>query len=232
MYENVLVPTVRLEIREENGTQLGRSMILKSRQCRANLQQNFNCLHMLDETVEQFINRLNDICATIVNDPGEAIKKTQVIRGIETNLLHLPRLKQDMSWAEYCTSIKDQAMQFADISLFCDKRKQMIGAEQARQSSSNRFEGDKDCLNIEDSVKFASDSVQNKKRESETRSSVRCWKCGRNGHKSFELIARRGRRIGVEMLTKIKGGSTRSCGCVLRTVMGQSDGCISDHCRV
>ena len=41
-----------------------------------------NCLHMPDETVEQFINRLNDICARMVNDPGEAMKKTQVIKGI------------------------------------------------------------------------------------------------------------------------------------------------------
>lgn len=41
-----------------------------------------NCLHMPDETVEMFINRLNDICARVVNDPGEAMKKTQVIKGI------------------------------------------------------------------------------------------------------------------------------------------------------
>ena len=34
-----------------------------------------NCLHMPDETVEHFINQLNDICARMVNDPGEAMKK-------------------------------------------------------------------------------------------------------------------------------------------------------------
>ena len=39
-----------------------------------------NCLHMPDETGEQFLNRLNDICARMVNDPGEAMKKTQEIR--------------------------------------------------------------------------------------------------------------------------------------------------------
>ena len=37
---------------------------------------------MPDETVEQLINRLNDICAPVVKDPGEAMKKTQVIKDI------------------------------------------------------------------------------------------------------------------------------------------------------
>ena len=41
-----------------------------------------NCLHMPDETMEQFLNRLNNSCARMVNDPGEAMKKTQVIKGI------------------------------------------------------------------------------------------------------------------------------------------------------
>lgn len=35
-----------------------------------------------DEIVEQFINGLNDICANMANDPGEVMKKTQVIQGI------------------------------------------------------------------------------------------------------------------------------------------------------
>ena len=57
-------------------------------------------------------------------------------------------------------------------SLFRDKRKQIIATERARQSFSNRF----DSLKIKVSVNFASDSVRKKKRESEARSSVRCWK--------------------------------------------------------
>ena len=57
-----------------------------------------------------------------------------------------------MSWAEYCTSIKNQATQFADISLFCDKRKQMIAAERARQSSSNRLDGNEDIVKMDDST--------------------------------------------------------------------------------
>ena len=39
-----------------------------------------DCLHMPDETVEQFINWIN--VAGIVNDFGEEIKKTQAIKGI------------------------------------------------------------------------------------------------------------------------------------------------------
>ena len=99
-----------------------------------------------------------------------------------------------------------------------DKRKIIIAAESARQSSSNRFDGDEDSLKIENSINFASDSVQKKKRDSEARSSVRCWNCDRKGHKSV----RRRRGIGMETLINIKGGSTRSCECVLRTLMGQS----------
>ena len=79
-----------------------------------------NCLHMPDETVKQFINRVNDICASMVNDPGEEIKKTQVSMGICNEFAASAQIeaRRDMSWAEYCTSIKDQATQFADISLF------------------------------------------------------------------------------------------------------------------
>ena len=62
--------------------QFGIGMILRSWQCKASLPEFSNCLHMPDETVEQFIYRLNDICARMVNNTGEAMKKTQVIKGI------------------------------------------------------------------------------------------------------------------------------------------------------
>ena len=41
-----------------------------------------NCLHMPDETVEQFINRMNIVRACMVNNPGQALKKTRFIKGI------------------------------------------------------------------------------------------------------------------------------------------------------
>ena len=67
----------------------------------------FNCLHMPDETVEQFINRLNDICARMVNDLGEAMKKTQVIKGICNEFAAFAQIeaRRDMSWVDYCNSI-------------------------------------------------------------------------------------------------------------------------------
>ena len=53
----------------------------------------------------------------MVNDPGEAMKKTQVIKGIcnEIAAFALIEARRVMSWAAYCTIIKDQATQFADI---------------------------------------------------------------------------------------------------------------------
>ena len=86
---------------------------------------------MPDESVEQFINWLNNIRACMVKDPGEAMKKTQVIKGFCYGYAGFAKNKarRDMSWAEYCTSIKDQATQFADISLFRNKREHMIAAE-------------------------------------------------------------------------------------------------------
>ena len=55
--------------------------------------------------------------------------------------------------------------------------KQTIASERVRQSSLHCSDGNDDSLKMEDSVNFASDSVRKKKRESEARSSVRCWKC-------------------------------------------------------
>ena len=54
-----------------------------------------NCLHMPDKTVEQFIYGLNDMCARMVNDHGEAMKRFMSSRIFATNLVHLSRLKQD-----------------------------------------------------------------------------------------------------------------------------------------
>ena len=52
----------------------------------------------------------------------------------------------------------------------------MIAAERAPQSSSNRFDADKDSLKMGGSANFASDSVQKKKRQSEARPSVKSRK--------------------------------------------------------
>ena len=67
----------------------------------------------------QLINRLNDISVPMVNDPGEAMKKTQVIKGISNEFAAFAQIEatRDMAWAEYNTSIKDQVTHFADILL-------------------------------------------------------------------------------------------------------------------
>ena len=101
------------------------------------------------ETVQQ--KELNDIRARMVNDLGEAMKKTQVIKGIHNKFAALTQIdsRRDMLWAEHFTGINDQGTQFSDISLFRDKRKQMIAmiaAERARQSSSNRLDGEEEQL--------------------------------------------------------------------------------------
>ena len=68
-----------------------------------------NCLRMPNETWK-CIYPLKDICACMINDPGEAMERTQVIKGIFNELATFARLKPNkMLWAEYCTSIKNQA---------------------------------------------------------------------------------------------------------------------------
>ena len=69
----------------------------------------------------------------------------------------------------------------------------MIAAERARQSSSNRLDGNEGSVKIDDSVNFVSDGVRKKKRDSDAKSTVRCWncwKCDRKGHKSYECPRR------------------------------------------
>ena len=65
----------------------------------------------------------------MVNIPGEALKKTQVIKGICFEFAAFAQIeaRQNMSLAEYCNSIKDQATKYAEISLFRDK--QLIATE-------------------------------------------------------------------------------------------------------
>ena len=65
-----------------------------------------DCSNLPDDTVEQLINRLKDICATTVNNPGEAIKRLN-----SSWVFAQTEARRDMSWTEYCTGIKDQATQ-------------------------------------------------------------------------------------------------------------------------
>ena len=109
----------------------------------------------------------------------------------------------------------------------------MIAAERARQSSSNRFDDD-ERLKTKDSVNFATDSVQRKKRESEARSLVRCWKCDCEALKSFECPQREkmdwNRRGDVYNHRRRKQKKLRVR--VENSYGSESEGCISDQCGV
>ena len=52
--------------------------------------------------------------APMVND-GEAVKKTQVVKGICNEFVAFAQIETKRDMAEYCTSLKDQATQIADI---------------------------------------------------------------------------------------------------------------------
>ena len=71
----------------------------------------------LPEQCIYIIHRLNDISVCMVNDTGEAMK---ISSKVFAEFIQI-EARQNMSWAKYCTSIKDQAKQFAYISLFGDK---------------------------------------------------------------------------------------------------------------
>ena len=178
------------------------------------LPMNFpmNELHMPDGTVEQFLNRLNDICARMMNDPGKSMKKTQVIKGISNEFATFAQIeaRRDMSWAEYCASIRDQATQFADISLFRDKRKQMIAAERVRLQSSDRSGGGDEPT--EDYVNFVSDRGRMKRRGKDESGA----KSARDTRALSVRFATR-RRRDTETTNPTTNESTRSCECELTT---------------
>jgi hypothetical protein len=41
-----------------------------------------NCFRMPDEPMETFLNKINEICARMVTDPGDDIKKAQAVKGV------------------------------------------------------------------------------------------------------------------------------------------------------
>jgi hypothetical protein len=69
------VPPVRLEIcLLVLGKRFGTSMMRRNLLCRANWQlatEIVNCFQMPDEPMETFLNKINEICARIVTDPGD-----------------------------------------------------------------------------------------------------------------------------------------------------------------
>ena len=85
-----------------------------------------------------------------------------------------------------------------------------------------------------DSANFASDSVCKKKlaekRESGARSSVRCWKCSRKGHKLFENPHRKKKKKNrcEDAYNDRKKKLNKLRVCVKDSEMSDSDGSASD----
>jgi hypothetical protein len=155
-----------------------------------------NCVHMPHETVEQFINRINNICARMVKDPGDAMKKTQVVKGISNEFLNFCQIesRRDISYSEFCVNVKDHATMHADITVFRDKRDILIAADRARRNLSDRSAAAGDYGGDEKAVEDSSLFTHSGKSSHSDKKTLRCWKCDKPGHKSFECPSRRDKK--------------------------------------
>jgi hypothetical protein len=52
-----------------------------------------NCFQMPDEPMETFLNKINEICARMFTDPGDDMKKAQVVKGVIDDFIHLQHKK-------------------------------------------------------------------------------------------------------------------------------------------
>jgi hypothetical protein len=50
---------------------------------------------MPDEPMETFLNKINEICARMVTDPGDDMKKDQVVKGVIDDFIHLQHKKPE-----------------------------------------------------------------------------------------------------------------------------------------
>jgi hypothetical protein len=66
---------------------------------------------MPDEPMETFLNKINEICAGMVTDPGDDIKKAQVVKGVIDDYFSFAaeETREVSSWSDLCASMIDQA---------------------------------------------------------------------------------------------------------------------------
>ena len=64
-------------------------------------------------TVDAFINEIDIICSRMTEPPGDAMKKTQIAKGIDDifYLFAQSEALKDCSWQEFCERVKDHAAQ-------------------------------------------------------------------------------------------------------------------------
>jgi hypothetical protein len=135
-----------------------------------------NCFQMPDEPMETFLNKINEICARMVTDPGDDMKKAQVVKGVIDDFYSFAaqETRKVSSWSDFCASMIDQATQTADIADFRQKRRAAIALELGKKRSRT---GDSEVPEEhpagEDSVNYASSHE------------TECWSCGKKGHKKY-----------------------------------------------
>jgi hypothetical protein len=59
------------------------------------------------------LNKINEICARMVTDPGEDMKNAQVVKGVIDDFYSFAHKKPE---SDFCASMIDQATQTADMA--------------------------------------------------------------------------------------------------------------------
>jgi hypothetical protein len=92
---------------------------------------------MPDEPMETFLNKINEICARMVTDPGDDMKKAQLVEGIidDFNSFAAQETRKVSSWNDFCASMKDQATPTADFADFRQKRRAANALELGKKRS-------------------------------------------------------------------------------------------------
>ena len=129
--------------------------------------------------VDNFINRLNTICSKMEDSPGESLKKTQVVKGIDEKFYvfaHAESLRE-MSWSDFCVSVRDHATQLTDIMEFRKRKINSVLTASSESAATN--EGD-------DLHAMLADWKKQKKFKTNPGSKIRCYECGEKGHKKFK----------------------------------------------
>jgi hypothetical protein len=92
------------------GKPFGTSMIRRNLLCRAKWQR-----RLPDEPMESFLNKINEICARMVTDPGDNMKKAEVVKGVINNFYSFAaqETRKVSLRSDFCASMIDQATQTA-----------------------------------------------------------------------------------------------------------------------
>jgi hypothetical protein len=127
--------------------------------------------------MESFWDKINDICARVVTDPGDDMKKVQVVKGVIDDFYSFAaqETRKVSSWSDFCASMIDQATQASDIADFRQKRRAAITLELGKKRVRTGDLGvpEKKHPAGEDSANYASSHE------------TEFWNCGKKGHKKY-----------------------------------------------